>query len=424
MPTQKINVKLSPTEVIIPVWIENSADTDGKTGLAYNTAGLSVAFGSQYGTATSFTLQSISDLTTYEAPSSSVHCRFGEYDSTNHPGLYLLYLDTSLFANEVQAWLTIRATSAKQTRIQLRVAEPVGDIDGSLPPAGTAPLPASASTNNTVTVAFWSLFGLPDDYFVGQYLFDRELVALAEIIGFEGSTGKFTIKACSTGGNWRINPSVGDKIYVLNEPTVWNDMGGRTLSSSGNTAVAAATWASGTRTLTSFGTLVADVATAVWAAGSRTLTSFGTLVADVASAVWAAATRTLTSFGSLVSDLIAAGGSVTVISPLTQNGRRLEIVQGDDYADADGRAISWSSTGWPDVTGATVNFVGLSTDGSDSFTWSMTAIDSDTVRLELTAAQTSARSASSLYSYAVQATIGGNKVTLARGQMKVSAPMG
>lgn len=238
MPTQKINVKLAPSEVIIPVWIENSADTDGKTGLAYNTAGLSVAFGSQYGTATSFTLEAISDLTTYEAPSSSAHCRFGQYDSTNHPGLYLLYLDTSLFVNETQAWLTIKATSAKQTRIQLRVAEPVGDIDGSLPPAGTAPLPATASTNNTVTVAFWSLFGLPDDYFLGQYLFDRELVALAEIIGFKGSTGKFTIKACSTGGNWKINPSVGDKIYVLNEPTVWNDMGGRTLSSSGNTAVA------------------------------------------------------------------------------------------------------------------------------------------------------------------------------------------
>lgn len=44
---------------------------------------------------------------------------------------------------------------------------------------------------------------------------------------------------------------------------------------------ATAVWASGTRTLTSFGTLVADVATAVWAAGTRTLTSFGTLVADV-----------------------------------------------------------------------------------------------------------------------------------------------
>lgn len=41
-------------------------------------------------------------------------------------------------------------------------------------------------------------------------------------------------------------------------------------------------WLSAARTLTSFGTLVADVATAVWAAGTRALTTFGTLTADAA----------------------------------------------------------------------------------------------------------------------------------------------
>jgi hypothetical protein len=39
----------------------------------------------------------------------------------------------------------------------------------------------------------------------------------------------------------------------------------------------------------------AAIATAVWGAGSRTLTGFGTLVADVTSAVWAAGSRTLTA---------------------------------------------------------------------------------------------------------------------------------
>lgn len=43
-----------------------------------------------------------------------------------------------------------------------------------------------------------------------------------------------------------------------------------------------------------------SIATAVWAAGTRTLTSFGTLVSDVATAVWAAATRTLSAFGFTV----------------------------------------------------------------------------------------------------------------------------
>lgn len=106
-------------------------------------------------------------------------------------------------------------------------------------------------------------------------------------------------------------------------------------------ASATAVWANGTRTLTSFGTLVADVATAVWAAGTRlltggdnivlakgtgvtgfndisasdvwnnatrTLTSFGTLVADVATAVWGAVTRTLTSGANIV---LAKGTGVT-----------------------------------------------------------------------------------------------------------------
>ncbi len=39
----------------------------------------------------------------------------------------------------------------------------------------------------------------------------------------------------------------------------------------------------------------ATLVAAVWAAGTRTLTSLGTVVADVTAAVWAAATRTLTA---------------------------------------------------------------------------------------------------------------------------------
>jgi hypothetical protein len=49
------------------------------------------------------------------------------------------------------------------------------------------------------------------------------------------------------------------------------------------------------------------IATAVWASGTRTLTSFGTLVADTAAAVWAYATRTLTQ--TLASLVDAASGN-------------------------------------------------------------------------------------------------------------------
>jgi hypothetical protein len=45
---------------------------------------------------------------------------------------------------------------------------------------------------------------------------------------------------------------------------------------------------------------LAAIGTAVWAVTTRTLSSFGTLVADAATAVWAAATRTLSAFGFTV----------------------------------------------------------------------------------------------------------------------------
>jgi hypothetical protein len=58
-----------------------------------------------------------------------------------------------------------------------------------------------------------------------------------------------------------------------------------TLTSGERTSIGTAVWASATRTLSSFGTLVADVATAVWGAAARTLTAFGFTVAPTAAAV-------------------------------------------------------------------------------------------------------------------------------------------
>ena len=63
-------------------------------------------------------------------------------------------------------------------------------------------------------------------------------------------------------------------------------------------SIASAVWGSGTRTLTSFGTLVADAATAVWAAGTRTLSSFSTLIADL----WAYGQRRLSDAVNITSD--------------------------------------------------------------------------------------------------------------------------
>lgn len=83
-------------------------------------------------------------------------------------------------------------------------------------------------------------------------------------------------------------------------------------------------WAVGTRTLTSFGTLVSDVATAVWAAGTRTLTSFGTLASDV----WSVVTRTLTGIGSsgIASETNATTNTNSIISEVNANEAKIDII--------------------------------------------------------------------------------------------------
>ena len=86
----------------------------------------------------------------------------------------------------------------------------------------------------------------------------------------------------------------------------------------------------------------------VWAYGTRTLTTFGTLVADTAAAVWAAVTRTLTAFDfevetevdadALADALIAAGvASETFISRLL--ARRISIADFDISLTAGGQLV-------------------------------------------------------------------------------------
>jgi hypothetical protein len=98
-------------------------------------------------------------------------------------------------------------------------------------------------------------------------------------------------------------------------------------------------------------TVAALSATAVWAAGTRTLTSFGTLVADTAAAVWAYATRTLTTVIAAVSPPPVVSGDVvtiikgdTMVLPFTNLGNitgrsKLWFSVKDGVDDADSAAI-------------------------------------------------------------------------------------
>lgn len=109
-----------------------------------------------------------------------------------------------------------------------------------------------------------------------------------------------------------------------------------------------------------------------------------------------------------------------------------ELIQGDDYAIADSRALTFYGTGesWPDLTGATFAF-NVRKVGDDTACLSITAgtytaaVGSvpASLQIELTAAQTADLPAEvSGYVYDLHATLAtGNRITLARSYISVYA---
>lgn len=135
------------------------------------------------------------------------------------------------------------------------------------------------------------------------------------------------------------------------------------------------------------------------------------------------------TLGKALSDILAStntlgSATVTVTIPVSTDGTKIVLVQGDDYAAADGRALSFSSTGWPDLTGAAIKFACALGDSTLSVTGELVSVGGATqvVRAALTAANTGSLNVttSGLYKYDVQATLsGGNIVTLVRGKLQV-----
>jgi len=150
---------------------------------------------------------------------------------------------------------------------------------------------------------------------------------------------------------------------------------------------------------------------------ATTTTNTDTAATLVATDVQIAAVKAKT-------DLIVAATAVAVVSPIAADGD-IELVRGDDYDHADSRAIDWTSSGWPDLTGGTVEFTARhrttgANDIEDEALTIVAATAPATVRMELTAAQTAALELGQVYQFDVQATLAsGNIVTLARGDLNV-----
>jgi hypothetical protein len=134
-----------------------------------------------------------------------------------------------------------------------------------------------------------------------------------------------------------------------------------------------------------------------------------------------------------VTNALAGGGppAVTVVTPVLSGGN-MQIVRGDDYANADGRALTFNisdptGSGLPSLTGATVrlktglpnrpNLPNLNVIGTVVTATGTTR----TVRFELTSAQTAVLVPIAYY-FDVEATLStGRVITLLQGQCIVLA---
>lgn len=134
-----------------------------------------------------------------------------------------------------------------------------------------------------------------------------------------------------------------------------------------------------------------------------------------AADVWGYSSRTLT------------GPTLVFSSPFDGDAENIVLVRGDSYTTGDdNRALEWSGTNWPILTGGSINLYMRSISApSDVLTFSGTVVDADTARVELTSTQTGAMDVSSnknapAYEFALVATLADTTiVTLVRGNVVV-----
>lgn len=168
----------------------------------------------------------------------------------------------------------------------------------------------------------------------------------------------------------------------------------------------------------------ADVADAVWDEASADHVAVGSTGAALAAAggagdPWSVSTGTdyaSDTFGGHVKSITA--GAVTIVSPVATDGTAVSIVRGDDYLNADNRALTFSSDDWPTLTGGAVALKVRYSGQATSYAGTVTGAGACYV--ELTDTQTAAMKPGQ-YDYDLEATLaGGSVVTLVQGKLIVS----
>ena len=105
-------------------------------------------------------------------------------------------------------------------------------------------------------------------------------------------------------------------------------------------------------------------------------------------------------------DFLTSASEVILTAPVAVGGS-VETYIGDDYYNADGRALGWSSEDWPDLTGAAV-IVKI----NRVATFNAVVVGAHEIRLELSTADT-AKIYRADHSFQIKATLSnGHKITL------------
>lgn len=189
--------------------------------MLYNTATLAARYIAPGGTISSaLTLEDVTTLGTYQAPTSNLHLRFKEVDATNMPGVYEIHLHNDWFTGAYR-WLSLSFTGvAGMAHTMLRLRNPrLNDYDGqrggltALPAAdantagGLASLvvatgTAQAGATQTVTLAAGET-SLTDKY-MGTVIYIASGTGSGQTricVGYNGTT-----KVATVDQPWATNP--------------------------------------------------------------------------------------------------------------------------------------------------------------------------------------------------------------------------
>ena len=158
----KVMFGASPTSKIIRAKLLNSAFTDGRglTGLSFSATGLIISTikaseaSATYYTAAASTIETITTLGTYVAPTAS-KCRFKEVDATYHKGIYEMQFADSRFSATDEVLISIAGASGlSETDFEIQT-----NLGRAAYPNGYVYYDSAASNTNTVI----GIDGLPSN---------------------------------------------------------------------------------------------------------------------------------------------------------------------------------------------------------------------------------------------------------------------